>query len=142
MISYELDDDEQAVIDAARQLATGPDPWAALQEGGWLDLLLDDDGSGLGYLGFVAEELGAAGVAVPLAATSASWPTLFVTSAGGRRVAVVEDGWSDDAVGAEVVVSGGQAYEQFEVEGRGGGDGAGLDQGVDRLGRQDAGSGS
>src|SRR5207253_4635508 len=45
---------------------------------------------GLGYLGLVAEALGAAGVSVPLAGTAVVWPTLFGGSAGGRRVGVAD----------------------------------------------------
>ena len=88
-MDFALSDDERAVIEAAAQVAGSADPWAALADGGWLDLLLEDE-RGLGYLGLVAEALGAGGVAVPLAGTAVVWPTLFGGSAGGRRVGVVD----------------------------------------------------
>ena len=131
-------DDEAAVLDAAAQVAAAADPWGALGEGGWLDLLVDDPDSGLGYLGLVAEGLGAGGVAVPLAGTAAVWPTVFGGSAGGRRVGVVDwgtggDGLCEDGAGADaVVVLGGDgwahAYDAFTAEAVGGLDG-------DRLAR-------
>ena len=112
-MDFTLTDDERAVTEAAAQVAGASDPWAALAEGGWLDIVLEDE-RGLNYLGLVAEALGAAGVAVPLAGTAALWPTLFGGTAGGRRVGVADtlvDGDSgrdallcEDGVGADVVV--------------------------------------
>ena len=117
-MDFTLTDDERAVTEAAAQVAGAADPWAALGEGGWLDILLDDE-RGMAYLGLVAEALGAAGVAVPLVGTAVVWPTLFGGSAGGRRVGVAET-WEpylppprqastdgllcEDGVGADVVV--------------------------------------
>lgn len=138
-MDFTLTDDERAVTEAAAQVAGASDPWAALEEGGWLDILLEDE-RGLGYLGLVAEALGAAGVAVPLAGTAAVWPTLFGGSAGGRRVGVADtlvDGDSgrdvllcEDGVGADVVVvlRDGKAgiHETFIVEPLGGLEGDGL----------------
>lgn len=130
MIDFRLSDDEQAVAEAATKVAADADPWAALVGGGWLDLLADDPASGLGYLGLVAEELGAAGLAVPLAGTAAVWPTLFAESAAGRRVGVVEDDLGEDAADAEVVVvlahDGACAYDTFSAEAIGGLEGDGL----------------
>ena len=141
-MDFTLNDDERAVTEAAAQVAGSADPWAALEEGGWLDILLEEE-RGLGYLGLVAEALGAVGVAVPLAGTAVVWPTLFGGSAGGRRVGVAdtqleagEAGDSDkdvlceDGVGADVVVvlRNGKAgiHEAFSVEAVGGLDGDGL----------------
>ena len=120
MMDFSLSEDEQAVTEAAAKLAADSDPWLALAEGGWLDLLVTDPGAGLGYLGLVAEELGAAGVALPLPGTAALWPTLFAESAGARRVGVVEGDLAEDGVGADLVVvlggDGAAAYETFSVE--------------------------
>ena len=146
-MDFTMTDDEQAVVEAAAQVAGAADPWAALEEGGWLDILLEDE-RGLAYLGLVAEALGAAGVAVPLVGTAVVWPTLFGGSAGGRRVGVAdtlvdgdaapdaagktsEDGLlCEDGVGADVVVvlRDGRAgiHETFAVEPLGGLDGDGL----------------
>jgi acyl-CoA dehydrogenase len=141
-MDFTLTDDERAVTEAAAQVAGTADPWAALEEGGWLDILLEDE-RGLAYLGLVAEALGAAGVAVPLAGTAAVWPTLFGGTAGGRRVGVADtlvdsnpgDSSKDvllceDGVGADVVVvlRNGKAgiHETFSVEPLGGLDGDGL----------------
>ena len=142
-MDFTLNDDERAVVEAAAQVAGSPDPWAALAEGGWLDILLEEE-RGLGYLGLVAEALGAAGLAVPLAGTAVVWPTLFGGSAGGRRVGVADtlleaapagDSGRDvllceDGVGADVVVvlRNGKAgiHETFSVEPAGGLDGDGL----------------
>jgi alkylation response protein AidB-like acyl-CoA dehydrogenase len=142
-MDFTLNDDERAVTEAAAQVAGSADPWAALDQGGWLDIILEDE-RGLGYLGLVAEALGAAGVAVPLAGTAAVWPTLFGGSAGGRRVAVADtqlDGgpsgepgndvlFCEDGVGADVVVvlRNGKAgiHETFSVEPAGGLEGDGL----------------
>ena len=88
-MDFTLTDDERAVTEAAAQVAGSADAWAALADGGWLDILLEDE-RGMGYLGLVAEALGAAGVAVPLAGTAVVWPTLFGGSAGGRRVGVAD----------------------------------------------------
>lgn len=88
-MDFTLDDDETAVIEAGAQVAGGADPWAALVEGGWLDLLLEDPADGFRYLGLVAEQIGAAASSVPLIGAAAVWPSLFAASAGGRRVGVV-----------------------------------------------------
>jgi alkylation response protein AidB-like acyl-CoA dehydrogenase len=136
-VDFDLTDEETAVIEAARQVAAAADPWDALAAGGWLDLLAGDgeeSSPGLGYLGLVAEELGAGGVSVALIGTGAVWPTLFGASAGGRRVGVVDgpDGLGEDGAGAEVVVvlgdGGAEAFESFTAEAVGGLDG-------DRLAR-------
>jgi len=137
-MDFTVTDDERAVIDTAAQVAGAADPWAALADGGWLDILLEDE-RGLGYLGLVAEALGAAGVAVPLAGTAVVWPTLFGGSAGGRRVGVADDGDAgagddgllcEDGVGADVIVvlRNGKAgiHETFSVEPVGGLEGDGL----------------
>lgn len=131
-------EEEAAVLEAAAQVAAAADPWAALSDGGWLDLLVDDPDGGLGYLGLVAEGLGAGGVSVPLVGTAAVWPTVFAASADGRRVGVVDwetggDGLCEDGAGADaVVVLGGDgwahAYDSFAAEPVGGLDG-------DRLAR-------
>jgi acyl-CoA dehydrogenase len=133
-MDFEFTDDEIAVVGAARQVGGAADPWAALVAGGWVDLLVDDpDGTGLGYLGLVAEELGAGGVSVPLVGTGAVWPTLFGRSAGGRRVGVAEvgaGGLCEDGVGADVLVvwtpSSAKAFESFATEAAGGFEGDGL----------------
>jgi acyl-CoA dehydrogenase len=130
-MDFTLTDDERAVTEAAAQVAGAADPWAALADGGWLDILLEDERA-LGYLGLVAEALGAGGVALPLVGTAVVWPTLFGGSAGGRRVGVAEPGdgpegrsgagliLCEDGVGAEVVVvlRDGKAgiHEKFSVE--------------------------
>src|SRR5437763_9003365 len=88
-MDFTVTDDERAVMDTAAQVAGAADPWAALADGGWLDILLENE-RGLGYLGLVAEALGGAGVSVPLAGTAVVWPTLFGGSAGGRRVGVAD----------------------------------------------------
>jgi alkylation response protein AidB-like acyl-CoA dehydrogenase len=141
-MDFTLSDDERAVVEAAAQVAGSVDPWAALEEGGWLDILLEDE-RGLGYLGLVAEALGAAGVAVPLAGTAVVWPTLFGGTAGGRRVGVADtlvDGAAgdspkdvllcEDGAGADVVVvlRDGKAgiHETVSVEPLGGLEGDGL----------------
>jgi acyl-CoA dehydrogenase len=144
-MDFTVTDDERAVIDAAAQVAGSADPWAALNEGGWLDIVLEDE-CGVAYLGLVAEALGAAGVAVPLVGTAVVWPTLFGGSAGGRRVGVADplcdpDGSEagdpdgdvllcEDGIGADVVVvlRKGKAgiHEGFEVEPVGGLEGDGL----------------
>jgi acyl-CoA dehydrogenase len=131
-VDFTISDDEAAVMEAAVKVAGSADPWAALSEGGWLDLLADDPTGDLGYLGLVAEALGAAGVAVPIVGTAAVWPTLFGTSAGGRRVGVVEagDGLGEDCLSAEVVVVLSQvsavAFDDFTAEPAGGLEGDGL----------------
>src|SRR5947207_5829948 len=113
-MDFTVTDDERAVMDTAAQVAGAADPWAALADGGWLDILLENE-RGLGYLGLVAEALGGAGVSVPLAGTAVVWPTLFGGSAGGRRVGVADaldvggtfgdDGLlCEDGVGADVIV--------------------------------------
>jgi len=141
-MDFTITDDEQAVIETAAQVAAAADPWAALGDGGWFDILLEDE-RGLGYLGLVAEALGAAGVAVPLVGTAVVFPTLCGGSAGGRRVGVADaldqptDGGTDDKVllcedgiDAEVVVvlRDGKAgiHESFTVEPTGGLEGDGL----------------
>jgi len=139
-MDFTVTDDERAVMDTAAQVAGAADPWAALADGGWLDILLEDE-RGLGYLGLVAEALGGAGVSVPLAGTAVVWPTLFGGSAGGRRVGVADaldvggtfgdDGLlCEDGVGADVIVvlRDGKAgiHETFSVEPAGGLEGDGL----------------
>ena len=126
-MDFTVTDDERAVMDTAAQVAGAADPWAALADGGWLDILLEDE-RGLGYLGLVAEALGGGGVSVPLAGTAVVWPTLFGGSAGGRRVGVADrfdagsaDGiLCEDGVGADVIVvlRDGKAgvHEKFSVE--------------------------
>lgn len=142
-MDFTLTDDEWAVMETAVSVAGAPDPWAALDEGGWLDILLEDE-QGMAYLGLVAEALGAAGVSVPLVGTAVVWPTCFGGSAGGRRVGVadaagagrrpeagggpeapVDDGLlCEDGVGADVIVvlRDGRAgiHEVFSAEPEGG----------------------
>jgi acyl-CoA dehydrogenase len=133
-VDFTLSDDETAVVEAAAQVAADADPWRALVVGGWADLLVDDADAGLGYLGLVAEELGAAGTSVPLMGTTAVWPTLFGGSAGGRRVAVADeamgDGLAEDGAGADVVLvlrgSGATAHEEFRLTAVAGLEGDGL----------------
>jgi acyl-CoA dehydrogenase len=133
-MDFTVTEEETAVIETAAAVAGAADPWVALRDGGWLDLLLDDgDAGGLAYLGLVAEALGAAGVSVPLIGTAAVWPTLFATSAEGRRVGVAEvgeGGWAEDGAAADVLVvwtaDSAQAYETFSTEPVGGLDGDGL----------------
>src|SRR5688572_23917161 len=98
-MDFTITDDERAVLETGAQVAGAADPWAALGDGGWLDILLEDE-RGLGYLGLVAEALGAAGVVVPLVGTAVVWPTLFGGSAGGRRVGVADaaDSPGDDVL--------------------------------------------
>ena len=108
-------------------MAGAADPWAALADGGWLDILLEDE-RGMGFLGLMAEALGAAGVAVPLVGTAVVWPTLFGGSAGGRRIGVAETGdgpgdgsiLCEDGVGADAVVvlrdDKAGIHETFSVE--------------------------
>ena len=128
-MDFTLTDDERAVIDAAAQVAGSADPWAALGDGGWLDILLEDERA-LRYLGLVAGALGAAGVAVPLVGTAVVWPTLCGGSAGGRRVGVADGELCEDGVGADAVVVLGdgvaEIHESFAVEGVGGLEGDGL----------------
>jgi acyl-CoA dehydrogenase len=129
-MDFTLTDDERAVIEAAAQVAGAADPWAALAEGGWLDILLEEE-RGLGYLGLVAEALGAAGVAVPLVGTAVVWPTLCGGSAGARRVGVADaELLCEDGVAAEVVVVLGddmaEIHEAFSAEAVGGLEGDGL----------------
>src|SRR5205085_7970708 len=110
VVDFTVTDDERAVMDAAAQVAGAADPWAGLADGGWLDIVLEDE-RGMAYLGLVAEALGGAGVAVPLAGTAVVWPTLFGGSAGGRRGGVADrvDAGSaggilcEDGVGADVI---------------------------------------
>lgn len=133
-MDFSLTDDERAMVEAAAQVAGDNNPWMALVDGGWADLLLEDPGSGLGYLGLVAEGLGAAGASVPLVGTAVVFPTLFAASADGRRVAVADralgDDLAEDARSAEclVVLDGGvgTAYEEFLVNPVGALDGDGL----------------
>jgi len=98
-MDFTLTDDERAVTKTAAAVAGAADPWAALEEGGWLDILLEDERA-MVYLGLMAEALGAAGASVPLVGTAVVWPTCFGGSSGGRRVGVA------DAAGAEVVDDG------------------------------------
>src|SRR5688500_10978874 len=86
---FTLTDDERAVMETAVSVAGAADPWAALEEGGWLDILLEDE-QGMAYLGLMAEALGSAGVSVPLVGTAVVWPTCCGGSAGGRRVGVAD----------------------------------------------------
>lgn len=141
-MNFTLTDDERAVMETAAAVAGAADPWAALEEGGWLDILLEDE-RGMAYLGLVAEALGAAGASVPLVGTAVVWPTCFGGSAGGRRVGVADavgttggpeagdDGLlCEDGVGADVIVvlRQGRAgiHEVFSAEPVGGLDGDGL----------------
>jgi len=135
VIDYSLSDDEEAVVEAARQVAQSDDPWRGLVDGGWLDLLLDDDGDAtpLGFLGFVAEEMGYAGVSSPLPGSAALWPTLFQQSCAGKRVGVVRSDYCEDGAGAELVVVRPDGYDDFDVEPLGGLEGDGLAR-VTRLG--------
>src|SRR5207245_2717880 len=133
VIDYSLSDDEQAVIDAAHQVARSDDPWEGLWSGGWLDLVLDDADEGLGFLGLVAEELGYAGVVVPLPGSAALWPTLFGESCEGKRVGVVRGDHCEDGAGADLLVVRPNGYDDFEVEPVGGLEGDGLGR-VVRLG--------
>ena len=131
-MDFTFTDEERAVTEAAAQVAGAADPWAALTDGGWLDILLEDERA-MGFLGLMAEALGAAGVAVPLVGTAVVWPTLFGGSAGGRRVGVAEPGdgpehgasiLCEDGGVAEIVVvlRDGRAgiHEKFSVEPVGG----------------------
>lgn len=136
-MDFTLTDDERAVTETAASVAGAADPWAALEEGGWLDILLEDE-QAMAYLGLVAEALGAAGVSVPLVGTAVVWPTCFGGSAGGRRVGVadattlgdgavtaIDDGLlCEDGVGADVIVvlRDGRAgiHEVFSAEPEGG----------------------
>ena len=129
-MDFTLTDDERAVTETAAQVAGAADPWAALAEGGWLDILLEDE-RGMGYLGLVAEALGAAGVAVPLVGTAVVWPTLFGGSAGARKVGVADpDLLCEDGVAAEVVVvlrdGTAEIHEAFSAEAAAGVEGDGL----------------
>ncbi|HEY3239408.1 MAG TPA: acyl-CoA dehydrogenase family protein [Acidimicrobiia bacterium] len=133
-MDFTLTEEETAVVEAAVRVAGDNNPWMALVDGGWADLLLDDPGTGLGYLGLVAEGLGAAGASVPLVGSAVVFPTLFAVSADGRRVAVADralgDDLAEDGGAAEclVVLDGGQAtaHEEFLLRPVGGLDGDGL----------------
>lgn len=129
-MNFAVTEDEAAVMAAAGDLAADDDPWAALVKGGWLDLVLDDPAAGLAYTGLVAEALGAAGVSVPFVGGAVVWPTLFGTSAAGRRVAVAEDGLAEDGAGAEVLVvleaASASAYDAFTAQRVAGLEGDGL----------------
>jgi alkylation response protein AidB-like acyl-CoA dehydrogenase len=129
-VNFTVTEEEEAVLAAAAEVAVSADPWTALVEGGWLDLVADDPAVGLAYTGLVAESLGAAAVAVPLIGTAVVWPTLFGTSAGARRVAVGEDGLAEDAVGADLLIvfteGSASAYSEFSAEPVGGLEGDGL----------------
>jgi len=133
-LDFTLTDDERAVTEAAAQVAGSADAWAALADGGWLDILLEDE-RGMAYLGLVAEAFGAAGVALPLAGTAVVWPTLFGGSAGGRRVGVAETVVDDDLLceygvdaGVVVVLRDGTAeiHESFSTGAAGALEGDGL----------------
>ena len=127
-MDFTFTDDERAVTEAAAQVAGAADPWAALADGGWLDILLEDE-RGLGYLGLVAEALGA-GRAWPYRwwERAVVWPTLFGGSAGGRRVAVADPATARATTSARtgssaeclVVLRDGKAgiHEKFSVEPR------------------------
>ncbi|MGH9036244.1 MAG: hypothetical protein ACRD0O_10810, partial [Acidimicrobiia bacterium] len=134
-MDFSLTDEERAVVEAAAQVAGDNNPWMALVDGGWADLLLEDPDHGLGYLGLVAEGLGAAGASVPLVGTAVVFPTLFAVSAGGRRVAVADralgDNLAEDGGGATeclVVLDEGHAtaHEEFLLRPVGALDGDGL----------------
>jgi hypothetical protein len=133
-VNFTLSDEELAVVEAAGQVAGDNNPWMALVDGGWVDLLLEDPEHGLGYLGLVAEGLGAGGASVPLVGSAVVFPTLFAASAGGRRVAVADrqvgDGLAEDGRSAEclVVLAEGEAtaHEEFLVSPVGALDGDGL----------------
>ncbi|MGH9040883.1 MAG: acyl-CoA dehydrogenase family protein [Acidimicrobiia bacterium] len=133
-MNFTFTDEELAVNEAAVQAAGDNNPWMALVDGGWTDLLLEDPDHGLGYLGLVAEGLGAAGVSVPLVGSAVVFPTLFAASADGRRVAVSDveagDGLAEDGRSAECLVMLGDgvatAHEEFLVQPVGALDGDGL----------------
>jgi hypothetical protein len=125
--------EDAAVLEAIARVAADTDPMVAWVAGGWADLLVDEATAGMRYLGLVAEGLGSAGVALPLAGTAVVWPTLFGESAGGRRVAVadrvLDDGLAEDGAGSDrLVVLDGEAtaHDDFAVEPVGGLDGDGL----------------
>src|SRR5918996_1104484 len=113
-MDFTLSADETAVGEAAPHVAASPD-------------------AGLGYLGLVAEGLGAAGASVPLVGSGVVWPPLFRESAGGRRVAVADedtgDGLVEDGAGAEVLVvlgsSEATAHDDFRLRAVGGLEGDG-----------------
>ncbi len=109
-MDFSMTDEELAVVEAATQIAGDNNPWMALVDGGWGDLLLEDPDRGLGYLGLVAEGLGAAGASVPLVGTAVVFPSLFTASAGGRRVAV-----ADRVLGDRLAEDGGGATECLVV---------------------------
>ena len=119
MIDFGFSDDEQAVVEASTKLASSADPWSALVEGGWLDVLVTEPDSGFRYLGLLSEELGSAGVAVPLPGTAVAWPILF-GEATDRPVGVVDGDFAEDGLDAEVVVILSDrcacAYDRFSVE--------------------------
>lgn len=129
-MNFAVTEEEEAVIAAAAEVAGAADPWVALVDGGWLDLVADDPAGGMAYTGLVAEALGAAALSVPLIGTAVVWPTLFGAGPGGRRVAVGEDGLAEDGAGAQllVVFDGGSAsaYSDFSAEPAGGFEGDGL----------------
>jgi acyl-CoA dehydrogenase len=133
VIDFRLSADEESVAEAAAKVAVSAEPWAALVDGGWLELLVDDPESGLGYLGLVAEELGAAGAAVAFAGAAAVWPTLFAESAAGRRVGMVDrelGGFCEDGAAADVAVvftnGDARAFGIVSAEAVGGLEGDGL----------------
>ena len=133
-MDFTLSDDETAVVEAAVRVAGDSNPWMALVDGGWINLLLEDTGTGLGYLGLVAEELGAGGVSVPLVGSAVVYPTVFGESAGDRRVAVADravgDGLAEDGRSSEILIvldeDGYTAHEEFLVQPLGALDGDGL----------------
>ncbi len=129
-MNFTVTEEEEAVLAAAAEVAGAADPWVALLDGGWLDLVADAPAGGLAYTGLVAEALGAAAVSVPLIGTAVVWPTLFGAGAGGRRGGVGEDGLAEDGAGAQLLVlfDGGSAsaYSDFSAEPAGGLDGDGL----------------
>jgi hypothetical protein len=133
-MDFSLNDEELAVVEAAAQVAADNNPWMALVDGGWVDLLLEDPGHGLSYLGLVAEGLGAAGTSVPLVGSAVVFPSLFGASAGDRRVAVADrqvgDDLAEDGRSAECLVvldvGTATAHEEFLVAPVGTLDGDGL----------------
>ena len=129
-MNFTVTEEEEAVLAAAAEVAQAPDPWGALLDGGWLDLVADDPAGGMAYTGLVAEALGAAAASVPLIGTAVVWPTLFGAGPGGRRVAVGEDGLAEDGPGAQLLVllDGGSAsaYSDFSLQPAGGLEGDGL----------------
>ena len=78
-MDFTLTDDERTVTEAAAQVAGSADAWAALADGGWLDILLEDD-RGMAYLGLVAEAFGAATqpAGTVVAVAGLVWPGMLI----------------------------------------------------------------